>query len=39
MINKLKTNPNPDELVRFRCKEDYASYYQHMPGADGKENM
>lgn len=42
-INKLKTDPNPygfySKLARFRCLEDYATYYQHMPGNDGRENM
>lgn len=40
-INKLKTNPDPYGfygLARFRCLEDYATYYQHMPGNDRLEN-
>ena len=24
---------------RYRCLEDYATYYQHNVGTDGKENM
>lgn len=37
-INKLKTDPDIYGLARFRCLEDYATYYQHMPGTDGLEN-
>ena len=27
------------QLPRFRCLEDYAAYYEHLPGDDGKEDM
>lgn len=40
-IDKLQTDPtyNPHGIARFRCLEDYATYYRHMPGTDGRENM
>ena len=41
-MGKLQTAPNPNsflQLPRFRCLEDYAAYYEHLPGDDGKENM
>lgn len=40
-INALKTNPNQYDyygLARFRCLEDYATYYEHMPGYDRLED-
>ena len=45
-VDKLKTSPDPDGIYsygynfgRFRCLEDYATYYRHMPGDDRKGNM
>ena len=33
-------SPNPAyPKPRYRCLEDYASYYQHAVGSDHKENM
>ncbi|KAL2048995.1 hypothetical protein ABVK25_010747 [Lepraria finkii] len=38
----LKTKPANNAagsgLPTFRCLENYAAYYVHMPGHDGKEN-
>ena len=41
-IGLLKTKPANNAagsgLPTLRCLEDYAAYYVHMPGDDGKEN-
>lgn len=39
-VSQVFVSPNPRYAKpRYRCLEDYASYYQHDVGTDGRENM
>lgn len=39
-VSQVFVSPNPQYAKpRYRCLEDYASYYQHDVGTDGRENM
>lgn len=41
MINKLFTDPGYNLYnlkPRYRCLEDYASYFTHMEGSDGQQD-
>lgn len=39
-VQQVFVSPNPQYAKpRYRCLEDYATYYQHDVGTDGRENM